>query len=930
MSGWAVAATPPRGKGDGIRGRASGGQGGSSLHAAAAAGTSPRPPPEMPAASSANFAAPLSARQRSKGARGRLLKYTPAASSRSRQSKRTRTVADNGGSAAAAHFSSAGLPFCSTSRGSSAITTTSGRHNPRTSRWACRISEEISLNRMQRAARCFLMHRYLQRTVPVAPDPLSTSESLLDASAAANSVPLLESRFLHRLRATLYREERAEQLRAGIAKRVIEATLSRWAQTRRLQRQHLFLLCRVQAVPEHCLVRASKLERALCGIQASLRMRESSRLAAARRLRLRQQTAARVLERAWQKSPHYAASIRRIHDRQTHDLLRRQEAVERRDLLRRHLVFMVRCHQAFFNDPRMWDAGVAIRRIPLYAPHNLLAEVPYMLSGAAASSPLITGATADSVTLSGDAAAKVQAAASLYRHKKPPLSAAANGNKSSGGWGLPVRACPGTLESAMSSSRADENEGGGRVDIDAALRLGEYRFFFSPAEWGLLAEVKALPLEYLALPLCSDGAEERRTLLDATELRKAEADELAAHPSQLHVMVAGSARNGAHLPNYAQSFVAALTFLRRPRVVDADRRRTAQHLQDLRSRTAEMQQELRTHGYLSATLVAPLLRFGLHYQELAQGNADSSCFTSTAAMKTCRPLVAGRVACAATELRRCLLGAEQGSGDVVESMLSVILEEYRCGFKAAMRTPRQKPSLAALSASALPLPRARPTAGFMRDGFSNPATEALYHPPVNSTRRAGVSHPTSANLAAEGRRRLAVSADDVGPYWHELLVSMVMKAFVTAPGKRGETPGETSMASTANIRSGSALPPGLVRRGIESCLFPGAPSYLLQDFAPPRIQQDAHTRAGTAPLGTASGAVAFAITRAGASPSSLLSTPTYRAGYLREWWDALERLLLQEYADRTKLTCSEAAQRRSIGVLRHMAHSSADKSALEA
>ncbi|KAG5488564.1 hypothetical protein JIQ42_00172 [Leishmania sp. Namibia] len=927
----AVAATRPPGKSPAIRdrasksrsphSRASSGQGGRFLRAAADAGTSSRSPAGMPAASSADFAAHSRARQRSKEAPARTRDSARTASSRSHKLKTTRTVANGGGgaAAAAAPFSSAGRPGPFTPRGSSVVKTTYGRHNQRNSRWVCRISEEIALHRMQRAVRCFLMHRYLQRTVPVASVPLSMSESLA----------ALESRFLQRLRAALYRQERAAELRTGIAKRVIQAALRRWAQTHPLQHRRLFLLSRVQTVSERCPLRAAELDTALCSIQASLRTRESSYLLEARRVNYRQQTAVRVLERAWQKTPRYAASIRHIHDRQVRDVLCRQEAVERRDILRRRLIFMVCCHQAFFNDPRMWEAGVAIRRIPLNAPHGLLStEMSYTLSGTAAFPSPLTSATADSVPLCGDGAAEqVRVAASPLQPETPQLSPAANANGSICCSGSPAPPGLSHLEIIRSSLRGGrEEEDGGRLDIDAALRLGEYRLLFSPAQWRLLVEVKALPQLRLTLPLRSGGADEK------AERRGAH----AADPSHLQAMAAESVGHGASSLSYAQSFMSALAFLRQPHHFDADCRCIARHLHDIRCSTAEMQQELRTHGYVSAALAAPFLTFGLHCQGLVRGDADSSSLTNTAGMKMCRPLVAGRVACAATELRRCLVGVAHGCGDATDAVLPVVLEEHRCGFKPVARKSRQRPPLAGVRALALSYPRATPTAGFMRDGFSNPATEALYRAATKPTRRAGAADPTRAsprrgsaagiNLSVEWRRRLAVSADDVGPYWREFFVSAVVNAFVTITGKQGEVPGEANAARGAEISSASPLPPALVRRGLESRLLPGAPSYLLRDFMPSRMRRHAHARAGSPPVDTAGGAVVFAVAQAGASPSSSLSLPTRAVAHPGEWWDAVERLLLQEYACRTELLSSEAAQRRSIDVLQRLAYASADES----
>ncbi|CAG9583690.1 conserved hypothetical protein [Leishmania major strain Friedlin] len=778
------------------------------------------------------------------------------------------------------------------------------------------------------------MQRYLQRTVPVAPLRLSISGNSSTEGVHADAAPLLESRFLRRLRAEVDREARAEQLCKGTAARAIQQAFRRWAQTRQLQHRHLSIHGIVRPRCEFDPIRAAELDAALCSIQASLRVWASSRLVEARRLKLLQQITSSVLDPACRTTLRCAASIRHINDRQLREVLCRQEAVERRDLLRRHFVFLVCCHQAFFNDPRMWDAGMSIRRIPLYTHHGLLsAETLPVIWGTRTSSSTLNSATEDSVALRGDAVA------SPLPPESSSFSVTATVDGCIKGWGSPAEPGSSLLEAVGSDWLVGKEEDGGGFDIDAALRLGEYRLLFSPEEWRLLKKLKASS-PHPASPLLSSGADGRRAARDAAGLPEAEAGALAAPRGQLQMAPTEAAAKSACSLSYAKAFASALTFLRQPRMVDPSVRCTVQRLNDIRSSTLEMQQELRVHGYLFAAQVAPLLILGFHYQGLARGDADLSCFTTTSAMKTCRPLVAGRVACAATELRRCLIGAVHYSGGAAESVLPVALEEHKCSGKAAARTLSQRLPPAGVSRSMLLPPRAAPTAGLMRDGFANPGTEALYHAPAKTTRRAGGADPRCGSshtasrhgsairvaLAAEWSRRLASSADEVGPYWCEFLSSTGLDGLVTAAGRRGETPGEADAAYQTRASLPSPPLPTRVRRGLESHLVHGGSSYLLQDFMPSLMRRRAHSRAGPQPLDAATGSVVVAVACAGASPSTSVSTSTCGMVHAGEWWDAVERLLLREYTNRRELLTNEAVQRSSIDILRCTAHPSADES----
>ncbi|CAJ1993536.1 hypothetical protein conserved [Leishmania donovani] len=949
MSSLAVAASQPREKilasRDGsskrqqLRNRTSNEQGRSSLHATVTAIASSPRPSEMPAATSQPASANSRARQNSKKAPHHEWRNAGAASSRSHKSTKTNSVARGRHGAASAlpsarrHASSS-----ATACGGPAMPTTALRHSVHASRSVRSISEEVALNRVQRAARWFLMHQYLQRTVPVVPVLLSMSGNSSTEGVHADAAPVLESRFLRRLRAEVDRKERAEQLRKGTAARVIQQALRRWLQTRQLHHRHLSIHSSVRPSYEFDPIRAAELDAALCSIQASLRMCASSRLVEAHRVKLFQQITSTVLDPACPTTLRCTASIRHIHDRQLREVLWRQEAVERRDLLRRHFVFLVCCHQAFFNDPRMWDAGVSIRRIPLYPHHGLLlTETLPVIWGTRTSSARLNSATADSVALRGDAVA------SPPPPESSPFSATATVDGCIKGWGSPAQLDSSLLQAVGSGWLVGKEEDGGRFDIDAALRLGEYRLLFSPEEWRLLKELKA-PSLHSASSLFSSSSDGRRAAPDAAGLLEAEAGALAAPPGQLQMAPTEAAAKAACSLSYANAFASALTFLRHPRIADPSVRCTVQHLHDIRSSTLEMQQELRVHGFLFAAQVAPLLNLGFHYQGLARGDADLSCFTTTSAMKTCRPLVAGRVACAATELRRCLIGAVHDSGGAAESVLPVALEEHKCSLKAAARTPSQVLSPAGVSRSMLSPPRAAPSAGLMRDGFANPATEALYHAPAQTTRRTcgadptcGSSHTASRHgstigiaLAAEWSRRLASSADEVGPYWCEFLSSTGVEALVTAAGRQGETPGEADAA----YQTGASLPssplPMRVRRGLESHLVPGGSSYLLQDFMPSLMRRRAYSGAGPQALDAAAGSVGVAVACAGSSPSTSVSTSTCRMVHPGEWWDAAERLLLREYTNRIELLTNEAVQRSSIDVLRCTAHPSADESAAEA
>ncbi|GET93237.1 hypothetical protein, conserved [Leishmania tarentolae] len=935
MSSLAVAAFRSRDKSRTGRGRSSkrqqlrndtsNDQGGDSLPFTKAAITLSPQTPEMPAATSDAASAHSRAPQQSKGVPRHQQKSPRTTSSRSHQSKKTSPAprARRGGPSALPsdhrHASASRV------RGGPVVPSSALRHSLTSSRSVRSISEEIALNRLQRAVRWFLMHRYLQRTVPVAS---------VSASMPADAAPLFESRFLHCLRAEARRIERAEQLHKRTAARVIQKAFRRFAQMRKIQQRHLSIYRRVLPRSIFDPIRAAELEASLCSIQASLRMFASIRLAEARRATILQQTTATVLDQGCQTSSNCTVPIRQIHDQELREVLCRHETVERRDLLRRHFVFLVCCHQAFFNDPRMWDAGVAIRRIPLYT-HQGLLSVDSVRMICDTTTPSLTSGTVDSVALRGDAAAEdKQTSVSPLPQQSLPFSANLTVHGCIKDWDSPTQPGPSLLEAAGSGWLAGKEGDSGYFDIDAAVRLAEHRFLLSADEWRLLKELKSLPVSPASL-LFSSGA---------GGLVGTEVGALAAPPSQLHTAPDDAAGKESCSLNYAKAFASTLTFLRRPRIVDPSVRSTVQHLHDIRNSPLKMQQELRMHGYLFAAQVAPLLRLGLHHQELARGDADLSCFTTTPGMKAWRPLVAGRVACAATELRQCLIGAVYDSGSASESVLPVALEEQKISLKAAARAAYQTPSQMDASTSKLPLLRSTPTAALLREGFSNPATEELHHASANTTRRVGgadsaygASYTASRQsslictaFAAEWKRRLASCADEVGPYWCEFLSSRRVGALVTTAGRKDKMPGEADAVYASGASVPSVPLPMRVRRGLESHLVRSAPSYLLQDFMPSLMRRHEHSGAAPSTRDAPTGSVVAAVERAGISRLSSVTTSTGTNVHSGKWWDAVERLLLCEYTNRKELLANEAAQRSSIDVLRLMAHASAGESVAEA
>ncbi|KAK7199881.1 hypothetical protein NESM_000036000 [Novymonas esmeraldas] len=957
MSSAAVAALPPRGKLPAIT---KGGAAKSRLPPAAASAASEEDGALIAAVATSNSSrrpseVPHAATVPTHGSR-----KSKADSSRERQashsvSPATRTASKGRARAASGSARRRRLPSSTLRSGSRVYAATASAAaplSPQASRSVRRISEEIALNRVQRAVRWFLMRRSLQRTVPVASHPLCTA-----AEDDADVVLVYESRFLHRLRAEVYRAERVDELRTGAAKRAVETALSRWAQARQLQHQRLSLQSSVLAVYQFDPVRAAELDAALSIVQASLRLRESSLVFEERRARLRELTAVRVLERAWRDTPHYTAATRNIHDRHVREVLCRHESVERRDLIRRHLVFMVRCHQVFFNDPRMWDAGVAVRRIPLYTRAGLLSDDEPPISAAAAAkavapprSPLSSDVRGGMAHDSSAAVAReALGAGSLLRSPTAPFTATTNPNNSISCTGLFAQPGFTLLETARASwCPGAEEADSGRFSVDAALRLCEYRLLFSPSEWHLLGEAVAVPGLQVALSHVSGDADGRGAAQEPAVGRPSDGGAIA--PAGLHgelqVAPAEPCSTDVAAPSYAELFASALTFLRQPRVLDASGRRTVQHLHDIRHSAIEMQRELRTHGVVTAPRVAPFLRFGIHYQALARGYADLSSFTTTPGMHTCRPLVAGRVACAATELRQCLIGAVQGSGGSADLTLPVVLEEHWCNFTttAAAATGTAWPKDGGPSAHVAP--RAAPTAMLLREGFTNPTTEALFRAPAAATRRSSAAHARRVSsratsrrgsvagptLVAEWGRRLATSADEIGPYWREFLLGTRVDALAApSAGEEEEEEGGCGRLSSHETGADSPAPSSASRRlrvGLQSCLAPSAASaYLLQDFMPgaalvhwrggsgTRAQPP---RAATATVGDRAGALVIGSRGADAAALPVLSASRSAVVPPVQWWDAVERLLLQEYTSRTEVTANEAAQRGSVTVLRRM------------
>lgn len=966
MAAAAAATAPPRGRLESGRGR-------TSLHTTESSATlSPRP--SVRQTELAALAAPSRRSPALQAASVRRPKGTRGPSSNTRVAPPRRSKADS-----------------ARGRGRSSVHA-STPHSAVSSRTpAHRISQDVALHRLQKAFRWCLMRLALQRTVPVTRRSIdSTGDG--DAAAEEAAAPVMESRFLHRLRAELHRNERASELRTDVAKRTMTTALRRWAHHRYHRQRHLSLRGSVMAAFVTDPFLGAELDAALCTVQAVLRGCQSRRLVGHRSDLARQRAAVAVIERAWQRAPMYGVATRRIHDRQACEVLCRQEAVERRDLARVHFVFLVRCHQAFYNDPRMWDAGAAIRRVPLYTPHGLLgaddaadpewsgvvtpglscAETPVRIGSPGTDADLSLGPSrlrAPTATFQSGGPGVGHASVfdgagplSFHAHLVQGAGGAARGVDSGGsratGWGA---AGEGTISRVTSGllrprSGSTRSVGGVAGDVDAELRLCSYRLFFSPEEWRLLEEAAAAQQVQPASPLLSSFS----TLVS---VRAEEASSVVAPGRALQAVEVPSAVSYAvagidptmPAPTYAQEFAAALTVLRQPRIFDNSGRRTVQHLRTVRGDALCILQDLRTDGYLTAAQSAPFLRAGLHYQALAQCDADLSSFAATAAMRTCRPQVAAHLACPATELRRCLVGAIQGSGAAADSFLPVVLEERKCRARAAVTAAR--PAVPPRAAGEARLSPAAPSrlaiSGVMRGGFANAATQALFaapaavpqfgspaegtsSPAAAAAAAAGASSPTrrssaaAASLTAEWTLRLAGGTSELGPYWREFLLALRVDTLPGASaGARAESRGVVEVTSSLKSRSLSPPPPPLLasanrqRRGLESQLCPGpaATSFLLQDFTPTAMRRRALGGAAGRTVASASGAVAIAPRGNRGVTASSLSSSSSTAAIVpsTEWWDAVERLLRQEYVDRTALLAGEAALRHSIAVLRRMA-----------
>ncbi|KAG5490040.1 hypothetical protein JKF63_00159 [Porcisia hertigi] len=909
-------------------------QGRGSLHAAVAASPSSRRPPEMPGAALASPSSPPGTRPRPKGVPDPSQKGARAAPTQSLRSRKVRSPAGRRNGTPAA-----GLRSARRHRASSTMPTAVSR-SPRSLRAVRRLSKEVALNRLQRAARWFLLHRYLREVIPVESPTPGMCDHVKDDNLDAEAAPQFETRFLHRLRAELYREKRVEELRARAAKRVIQTALRGWVQMRWSRDQRLSLQSRVLLAREHCPHRGAELDAHLCSIQASLRMCESSRLAEVRRVKSSQRAAVHVLERAWQRAPKYAASIRQINDRNMREMLCRHEAVERRDLLRLHLVFMVRCHQAFFNDPAIWDSGLLIRRIPLFQQCGFLpAESPRASPEAGSPSAQRTSNLGHSGTLCSDAAVQGRetGASALQPRTSPSFATATTVMENIRGWGSPIPGDPNLLVKDSDSCRAGDGEDEGRFGIDASLRLIEFYLLFSAEERQLLSEAAGFSSLQGASPVLICAAAERRMAHGAARPSKAEAEARLLFAHQVQVVPTESMGSDAYSLSYSKAFAAALTYLRQPSSVDASGHCAAQHLHNIRNSTLAMVRELHTHGYLSAPLVAPLLTFGLHYQGVARGDADLSLFTTTVGMKACIPMPAGRVTCASAELHRCFVGAVQDRRAAAHSLLPVVLEEHKCHLEAAARTRSQRPSQgdAPLFTPSL-LPRT-PAARFMREGFANASTEALYSPPGNLKQRSSFPDPMPAEsytrlqqgipasiaYAAERSLRLATGADEVGSYWSQFIQSMRVDAFLTVGAEQGDMRLGANAASDTDNLSLSPSATMRVRRRLQSHLLPGTSSYLLQDFTSSGMRKNQVTSAVIRFRNAAVGASDLANGSPGITPSTSLSVPTRTSLSPKEWWNAVERLLLQEYADRADVLISEGVYRRSVSVLRGLVHPSA-------
>lgn len=839
-----------------------------------------------------------------------------------------------------------------------------------TSRLARGVTTAVAVVRLQRATRLFLMRRALQR-IPTSPPrrnscdklpcrshgeteesnrnlagAIVTTASLLPSAPAAAAT---ESRMLHRIKAELYRMERLSSFRAMIAKRTLVAALREWVLRRRAQKRcdgtsvgsagSADLL--THDVLAHFLADAGgAVEEAAPTVQAMLRAHDSCRLVAKHRDGQQRRLAASAIQRAWRRSPRYGAYIHHLDDSHAREVLCRQESVERRDMLRRHFAFLVRCHQLLYNAPCMWEAGLAVRRLPLHTADGLFlsaqaspcAKGPMQLLAASNASPKTS-------SLNGETGVALRSS--------PPLSALPALLHSTGspeGTGAVAAA---TVVGSSPCVRGGDAwwRDALQLDMEAELRRCQYRLFFSPEDFRLLED---------------GGGEEA----------DAAATTFTVGPSPLSNTTAVSpVKNGADARTqsllaatendvpYAEAFASALTFLRRPPSVDPGMQLALRQVEEARSAPAQLMRILQTHGHLSPELVAPFTCYGLHYQLVARGEADQAVLAATAAMQMCEPRLVGVVANPAEELRHCLVGAavRRLGGGEGGGLCDLPLPLEACRWRRDGHLFFTTATAAATAAESQDA-RKRAPAVMQRSGFANPATQALFD---SGAAKQEDTDPLDAEKAATAwDHRLAAGIGELGAAWRQLLLSLpvappplgtiAVDAHWTTSDKKLQRRGEEEKGNKEEGNKARALvppcgQPGRRLVGLRSHLGPASSSasVLLRDFEPSaatpnndsgRCEKGEHRN--HAALGTECRVIAV---RAAAPSKHNFSSSSFakadRASFTvfrpEEWCDAVERLFIQERVRRLSMERNESEQRRSVGLLRRLA-SSADTTALEA
>ncbi|KPI88280.1 hypothetical protein ABL78_2642 [Leptomonas seymouri] len=826
------------------------------------------------------------------------------------------------------------------------------RHRSTTLAAARGVAMMVSAARLQRAARLFLTRRALRRipvyTLTCASDgdgEEKMEDSDVSGAFAPDPPPAMESRMVSRIRAELYRTERASDIRAVMAKRTLVAALREWIQK-----------CRARKQPEgyeqwgsadgrrllphspHSTGTDIQAENALRTVQSTLRAQYSNRRVGALREEQKRCRAATAIQRAWRRSPLRRVFIRRVHDAHAREVLCRQEAVERRDVLRLHLIFLVRCHQQLYNDPCMWEAGLAIRRLPLYTAEGLFLSD---LAGSYITGPmqlLVASAvkSGDSPDPGAESRSPQAAIPTALRFTGPPSITAAAAETCRNGF----------LDEQQHGRDTDKTDAwwsADELDIDAELRYCQYRLFFSPGDRRLLEEEEEEKKRVLVASLSPLGPADANVTAVGITSQVYENGSLV----QVRQQQSPSLCTDDNVP-YSKAFAAALAFLRQPPVVDPAIQHAMEQLEAVRNDPAQMLRVLCAHGHLTSELVAPLACYGLHYQCVARGEEDQAVLSSTAVMQLCQALVTGVAANPGEELRRCLVGAVvqrrsrgAGAGAGGGAALPLPLVEYKWRSELSLR----RDGVAAHNEDKAVMLTSAPAA-LQRSGFANPSTRALFDAvelvapsrgtgstPDNTTTIRVQNESEGDEAQMEWDHRLAAGAGEISEAWRQLLLSMPTTAPFASPAARppmnnvnarmhlNEKPVASLVASPDTSPS---APSDRRLVGLCSQLVPSssATPVLLRDFesafAASAINQEGAVHSQSALQNAPSATVSTVRASSHCSFSSATAGPADVPVAVRctsEWWDAVERLLIQERTKWLSLTQNESEQRRSIGIL---------------